>query len=188
MEKAISTRVKYKWLFACFLNGIACWLTFSVLSKGNAVSSLRIDNDFDSSIPQAGLLPSDVVTLQVQSIRESVGELAKLKVCYSLASQENRRQTGPFSRFSKMFTIAPYDGLAKCVDWQLGGTVVDKEFAAVLVSTISNEGDISGFRFILQRQVCNGEKCWMTEGVDHLVEQSEDWKQETASDSSLKIE
>ena len=187
MKKAIPAKVKVKWLFACFLNGIACWLTFSVLSKGTtAVRQLQIDKDFDASVSQAALSPSDVVTLQVRSIRESIDDEEKLKVCYSLASKENRRHTGPFSRFSKMVTLPPYDRLANCVDWQLGGTVVDKEFAAVLVSTVSNQGDISGFRFILQRQACDGEICWMTEGVDHLVEHSDE--QEAVSDSGLKIE
>jgi hypothetical protein len=189
MEKSISSKVKYQWLFASFFIGIACWLTFSVLTMvTGAVAQLQVDNDFDSSVPRAALSPSDVVSLQVRSIRASVEDLAKLKVCYSLASHENRRQTGPFSRFSNMVKVPPYDHLATCVDWQLGGTVVDKEFATVLVSTVSKEGDICGFRFILQRQNCNNETCWMTEGVDHLVELSVDRKRREETELGLGIE
>ena len=87
-----------------------------------------------------------------------------------------------------MIALPPYDRLVNCMDWQLGGTVVDKEFSAVLISTISNNGDVSGFRFILRRQFCGTKMCWMTEGVEYLVEQSMDLEQEKELGSGLKIE
>lgn len=189
MEKGVSSTFKYKWLITSFVIGVACWLSFSFLSQGTLfVSQQPKDLDFDASIPQARLSPSEVVTLQVNSIRASVDDASKLKICYSLASKDNRSHTGPFPRFREMVTLPPYDQLANCLDWQLGGTVVDKEFAAVLVSTISRKGEVSGFRFILQRQINEAELCWMTEGVEYVVEQSVEWKPVLGSDSELKIE
>ncbi len=189
MHKASSQKVRYGWLIACFINGMACCITFFVLMRGSAaVNEKEVDKDFDSGIARSTLTPADVVTMQINSIRASVDDLEKLKICYSLASQENRSHTGPFSRFSKMVTLPPYDRLASCMDWQLGGTVIDKELAAVLVSTISNDGEISGYRFILQRQICNTEMCWLTEGVEHLVAQTGDRKRQTGSDASMRIE
>ena len=177
--KTFSMRQKYGWIALCFIVGIACWLAFSkLIVSTSAIGQMQVDQEVDTSIPQPGLSPADVVTLQVNSIRNAVGDLEKLKVCYSLASPENRKATGPFSRFSELVMLPPYDRLANCVDWQIGGTVVEQDFAAVLVSTISEGGDVSGFRFILQRQDFKARSCWLTEGVQNLVEESVDWQQD----------
>lgn len=189
MQKASLTSINYQGMVACFLVGIACWLTFSVWSRGgNSSRYTTVDKDFDADVPQEGFEPSDVVTLQVRSLQASVEDTTKLRVCYSLASPENRSHTGPFSRFSSMVRLPPYDRLAQCVDWQLGGTVVDKNFAAVLVSTVSRDGEICGFRFVLQRQKCNNKVCWMTEGVEHLVEKTIDLERQITTGSGIAIE
>lgn len=190
----LSRRHQNGWLAASFLFGITCWLTFLVFIRGNSVpldlkrSSVQnqVEDEVDASIPQPKLSPSEVVTLQVNSIRDAVNDVTKLKVCYSLASPENRKHTGPFRRFAQIVMLTPYDRLAKCVDWQVGGEVIEKDLAAVLVSTISHEGGVSGFRFILQRH--DSSNCWLTEGVQFLDEESIDGSRGTENELDRKLE
>ncbi len=191
-----SRRNQYGWLVASFLFGITCWLTFIVFSRENAVKDdlgksggqSQIEEEVDASIPRPTLSPADVVTLQVNSIRDAMVDITKLKVCYSLASPENRKHTGPFRRFAEIVMLPPYDRLAKCVDWQVGGAVIENDLAAVLVSTISQDGGVSGFRFILQRHGPSTRNCWLTEGVQFLAEESMDGRRGDENESDRKLE
>jgi hypothetical protein len=164
------------WLVAFFMVGICCWLLFGqtlrrILLEPRRTAQHEVtdaDPEVDSTIPHPSLSPSDVVTKQVDSIRASLRDSEKLIVCYSLASVENRKQTGPLSRFAQLVMTAPYDKLAKSEDWQLGSTTFADGFAAVLVSTTSKEGDLSAFRFILHKGEGALSDCWLTEGVYSL--------------------
>ncbi len=194
--KMFSRRHQYGWLVASFLFGITCWLTFIVFFRGSAVKvdlgirsgQSQIEDEVDASIPRPTFSPADVVTLQVNSIRDALVDTTKLKVCYSLASPENRKHTGPLRRFAEIVMLPPYDRLAKCVDWQVGGAVIENDLAAVLVSTISQDGSVSGFRFILQRHDSSMRNCWLTEGVQCLAEESMDGSRVTENESNRKLE
>ena len=194
--KMLAGRLQNVLLVASLLLGITSWLAFNVMFRGSndeskhRASSVQnqIQDDFDLDIPQPQLSPSDVVKLQVNSIRDAVGDIAKLKVCYSLASPENRKHTGPFRKFAEIVMLPPYDRLSTCVDWQVGGAVIDKDLAAVLVSTISSDGEISGFRFILRVQACSLGNCWLTEGVQLLAEELVDLTQVTGNELDRKLE
>lgn len=192
MVSSFSKHRKLGWLLASFVVGAACWWTFSVVLRERSdrieLGGTQIEKEIDSSIPQPKLSPSDVVTLQVNSLRDGVVDKNKLKVCYSLASPENRKSTGPFSRFAELVMAPPYDRLANCEDWQVGGTFIDKNLAAVLVSAISNEGEVSAFRFILQRQDYPRPECWLTEGVQFLDEESVGWRPYTETELDRKVE
>lgn len=189
---SFSKHRKLGWLLLSFVVGVACWWTLSVVLREPSdrieFGGAQIEREIDSNIPQPKLSPSDVVTLQVNSLRDGVVDVNKLKVCYSLASPENRRSTGPFSRFVELVMTPPYDRLANCEDWQVGGTFIDKNLAAVLVSAISKEGDVSAFRFVLQRQDSPRPECWLTEGVQFLEEDPVGWRPYTEKELDRKVE
>ena len=68
-----------------------------------------------------------------------------------------------------MVTIHPYDRLSTCQDWQVGTASIEKNYAAVLVSTVSKDGDATAFRFLLHQHVeppYTG--CWLTDAVQVL--------------------
>lgn len=117
-------------------------------------------------LPSKDLSPVEVVELQLQSMRESLADPNRLIDCYSLASPANRQQTGPFSRFASMVRQSPYDQLARCAKFQIGGAAVEKEYAAVLVSTLDHRGEPRAFRFLLHRHSQPPyEGCWLTDAV-----------------------
>lgn len=145
---------------ACFILGSLCWSVFS---------SVGGDQFVDTDIPKSHFSPAEVVTLQVQSIRDSIADPERLAICYSLASPENREVTGPFANFAHMIMTPPYDRMAKCRDWQVGSASIEKGYAAVLVSTVSNDGDATAFRFLMhQHDQAPYKGCWLTEAVQVL--------------------
>jgi hypothetical protein len=156
-------------LASCFILGSLCWSIFS--SWGNSVNHrrLEIDQHVDFHIPQRHYSPAEVVTLQITSIREFAVSPDRLATCYSLASPENREVTGPLKRFADMIMTPPYDRLASCQSWQVGRAVIEDNYAAVMVSTISSDGSGVAFRFLLQLHTEPPyDGCWLTEAVQVL--------------------
>ena len=174
------TRKRICWLLVNFSIGLACWLVLGALIReypamiGRSVlaGGVDIDKDVNLDVAQPNLEPDDVVRMQVNSIRDAVHDIVKLKVCYSLASPSNRKFTGPFPRFAELVMLPPYDSLATSLEWQMGSAFVDKNVAAVLVSTISKKGEVLGFRFVLRRQNFPRPDCWLTEAVEFLAEEA----------------
>ncbi len=153
----------------CFILGSLCWSVFSSVGGPSHADAPNVREFVDSGIPKSHFSPAEVVSLQVQSIRDAATTPERLRICYSLASPNNREVTGPFARFSQMVMTPPYDRLATCHDWQVGSATIEKDYAAVLVSTVSESGDATAFRFLLrQYDEAPYRGCWLTEVVQVL--------------------
>ncbi len=125
-----------------------------------------------SKAPSPELTPRQVVWAQVQSLRDSVTEPDKVKICFEFASPENRQLTGPIERFASMVATAPFDRLANSEKFELGPTEYFNQRAAVPVMTIDQEGNHLVFQFMLRQQEQSPyQGCWMTEGVMPMVPQ-----------------
>ena len=154
---------------ACFILGSLCWSIYSSVGGPSQTDSADVNQFVDIEIPKSHFSPAEVVALQVQSIRDSVAVPERLTVCYSLASPQNREYTGPFATFSQMIMMPPYDRLATCQDWQVGSATIEKGYAAVLVSTVSKDGDATAFRFLMHKHdEAPYRGCWLTEAVQVL--------------------
>ncbi len=158
---------------ACFILGSLCWSVFSSVGGPSRVSKPNVREFVDVGIPKVHFSPAEVVTLQVQALRDSITAPERLKVCYSLASPNNREVTGPFARFSQMVMMPPYDRLTTSQDWQVGNATIENDYAAVLVSTVSENGDATAFRFLLRQwDDAPYRGCWLTEAVQVLEQVS----------------
>lgn len=157
-------------LTSCVVLGSLCWNAFSSWGSALDQSKQGIDQYVDFSIPQPDYSPAEVVTLQIESMRDSASSPERLTTCYSLASPQNREITGPIERFGAMVMMPPYDRLARCQAWQVGRPVIDQDHAAVLVSTISSDGSGVAFRFLLRLHTEHPfDGCWLTEAVQVLA-------------------
>lgn len=167
MTITLQRRRRFGIVVASFILGCMGWSLLSFLGGGHVRSDVADESrNIDSNIPQRHYSPEEVVARQVQSIRDSLAVPERLRICYSLASPENRATTGPFDRFATMIMKPPYDALATCHDWQVGNASIENEYAAVLVSTVSKNGLPSAFRFLLRlHNELPYEGCWLTEGV-----------------------
>lgn len=157
-------------LASCAIMGSLCWSIFSSWGSSSNHSEPDVNQHVDFSIPQPHYSPAEVVTLQIESMRDSASSPDHLTTCYSLASPENREITGPIERFGAMVMMPPYDRLARCQAWQVGRPVIDQDHAAVLVSTISSDGSGVAFRFLLRLHTEHPfDGCWLTEAVQVLA-------------------
>ena len=168
-------------LIVCFGLGLAvCGVVlFNRSTAVNPSQALPIDDESDAQYVDVTLAskdatPEQVVTQQLNSLQASLTDPSQLKTCYSLASPENRKLTGPFNRFAAMVMQPPYDQLARCTTWQVGSAEIEEDYAAVLVSTINNREQPQAFRFLLRLHGrAPYEGCWLTDAVQVLQPMNE---------------
>lgn len=122
--------------------------------------SVAVSN-LDDTGPTPGLLPEQVVQIQLASLaRGEVGE------CFRFASPMNREITGPLARFGTMFRSPPFDIMLRSSSFQVGKSVIRRDYAAVLVTVLAVPNELRVFRFIMSRQTSGPQRgCWMTDGV-----------------------
>lgn len=163
-------------LVACFVLGLTvCGIVlFRRSATNNPTQAVLEDAESDMqyvdvTVATKDATPEQVVTRQLNSLHDSLTDPSQLKICYSLASPDNRRLTGPFKRFAAMVMQPPYDQLARCTTWQVGSAEIEADYAAVLVSTLNNHEQPQAFRFLLRlhgREPYEG--CWLTDAVQVL--------------------
>ncbi|TWU46156.1 hypothetical protein Poly51_55510 [Rubripirellula tenax] len=142
---------------------------------------------FDPTLARPDYSPVDVVRLQLASIRDSEKNPERLVVCYSLASPDNRRVTGPLNRFAKLFDDERYRPLLGHRSAMIGRAQIRDGVAAVMTTVIAGDGNAYAFHFLLSRHSPfeigigaesavpgttderspdeESEQCWMTNAV-----------------------
>ncbi len=131
---------------------------------------LTID-DFDPSVAKPTYGPQDVVRLQLTSLQKAASDPSALIVCYSLASADNRRVTGPMARFAELIRTDAYRPLLGHVSSMIGRPTMDGDKASVTATVISNGGQSCAYEFMLARYLRTSDgdnddaKCWMTYSV-----------------------
>lgn len=120
-------------------------------------------------IANPSMTPAEVVQLQVDSIRESLEKPERIGDCFALAAPSNRAETGPMQRFARMVHVEPYSHLATSSQVAIGAPVLEGDFAAVLVTAMSNEALPHAYRFVLEKQSSEPfAECWMTVSVQYV--------------------
>ena len=117
--------------------------------------------------------PKQVVEIQMQALAEYRNNRAAIHQVFVHASPTNRAVTGPLQRFEQMIMHPQYRDLTRSKHFMVGQSVRLGKDAAVLVTTVDEEGNMSLFRFLLSLQTETYPGCWMTDGVFLLVG---DWR------------
>lgn len=115
------------------------------------------DNGYDAEVADPSYSPQDVVGLQLASLRKAIADPEQIRVCYSLASPENRELTGPLIRFAQLFRAQPYRPLLGHQASLIGKVRVRGDHADMMVSVIAEDGQTFAFQFLLSRQRPMGE-------------------------------
>lgn len=131
----------------------------------NSSNSAPADR-IDLTLPKPELTPREVVEIQLDSWRASAEDPDALIAAYSMASPQNRQQTGPFQRFASMVSSEPFNALPEGDQWLIGEEHIEDNFATVLVS-LTRQDEILAFRFYLRKQEEPPyTDCWMTDTVE----------------------
>lgn len=115
--------------------------------------------------PEPGLLPKEVVEIQVSAMADKDQRRGALQ-CASFASPENFAVTGPLDRFARMLRDPKFLILSSPDTVVVGDTIFQDENARVLVTVLSGERT-RAFVWVLSKQSGAGpwNGCWMTDGV-----------------------
>lgn len=155
------------------MGGMALWPSSASTSNEpgpsvHALTRTETANTPEHASPQ--LTPEAVVNLQIEALRKSIADPAKVSICFQLASPSNRAFTGPLERFAEMVRQPPFSELAEAEGWQMGKAQVEGERASVLATTCNRKGLCTGFRFWLSLQKeAPFTNCWMTDEVEPLA-------------------
>lgn len=119
------------------------------------------------SNPNPDLSPSEVVSLQLDALREVDRPVtdAGFATVFRFASPENQAQTGPLPRFARMIREG-YGELINHRSARLLATIQQGEEALQPVEVTSRAGRVIRYVFLLRR-IDEGPfaGCWMTDGV-----------------------
>lgn len=110
------------------------------------------DSGFDPTVADPSYSPQDVVGLQLESLRYAIADPAQMRVCFSLASPENRVLTGPLSRFVNLFRGQAYRPLLGHQSAMIGKVRVRGDQADMMVSVIAEDGQSYAYQFLMSRQ------------------------------------
>jgi hypothetical protein len=117
--------------------------------------------------PHPSLSPAEVVRIQLEALRANDAGDSGIEIAFRFASPDNKRSTGPLSRFAAMIKQDPYAMMLRYSDVVYGPVTVAGRRAAQRV-TLSTPGRAPvTYVFHLARQEIAGplQECWMTEAV-----------------------
>ena len=116
--------------------------------------------------PSPELDPSEVVRIQVEALRSNSLLNEGIQLTYRFASPQNKRFTGPLSRFIQMVRSAPYDRLLNHSSARYSPMAISADEAHQIVIITDMEGEEIPYHWVLRRQ-SEGEfkDCWMTSAV-----------------------
>ena len=130
--------------------------------------------------PNPNLTADGVVRTQIQALQNNDIHDHGIEITYRFASPANKRQTGPFERFSRMLKTSPYDAMLNARKISYGHRHVVEDQAQQEVTVTSATGLETTFVFYLKRQkAAPYTDCWMTEAVSvkGVVNQLDVWGQ-----------
>ena len=123
-------------------------------------------------VPDPALSPAEVIAIQLSALQanDTPGPDAGIAQTFAFAHPDNRRVTGPLSRFAQMIKGPRYELLLNHRSLEIKEVASTDDEAAFAVVVTSRNGEVVGFRWAVAR-VAEGEHtgAWMTIGVSPPV-------------------
>ena len=159
----------FKLNLACSLAGI--FLIFSLSSCSlNSNQSPEVEEKAgplsQELQPNVGLLPDQVVKIQVEALQNNDDQDSGIEVTFRFASPANKNATGPLARFKRMVKEPAYSPMLNHKLAEYGPLEMEGNTASQRVTIIGPNGQATVYQFILSKQSgppCDG--CWMTDSV-----------------------
>ncbi len=107
---------------------------------------------FDPAVAQSSWGPRDVVVNQLAALKASALTPDEMIVCYSLASPQNRLETGPYDNFNRLVRTEPYLPLVGHLTCLVGRAAIEEDQASVTATVVDLTGLSHAYQFLLSRQ------------------------------------
>jgi hypothetical protein len=128
-----------------------------------AVAALPLEAE---TAPSPGLSAEEVVRIQVQALRTNDATDAGIALVFRFASPENRKSTGPLSRFARMIRTPPYAVMLNHRTASYGPTTLGESRMRQEVMITADDGTTTRFVWLVSRQEDGPcARCWMTDAV-----------------------
>lgn len=129
--------------------------------------------------PSPTLSPEQVVRLQLESLQHNDASNQGIEAAFNFASPDNKRNTGPLTRFVKMLKAPPYNAMLNHKSVEFDPIEISRDSATQRVKLTGADGQTTVYIFMLSKQTeAPYQNCWMTDGV--VVEPSRDLPQDQA--------
>jgi hypothetical protein len=123
-------------------------------------------------LPDPARSPAEVIAIQLSALQanDTPEPDAGIAQTFAFAHPDNRRVTGPLSRFAQMIKGPQYQVLLGHRSHEIREVASTDKEAAFAVIVTSRDGEVVGFRWAVAR-VADGEHAgaWMTIGVSPPV-------------------
>ncbi len=118
--------------------------------------------------PSPQYLPEEVVGIQMRALGSNDRPFtdAGIKLTFRFASPLNKVNTGPLTKFSKLFASPAYEPMLNHRKLKIGDAKVELDTAIVPVYVETANGGRAGYLFVLGKQTIDPfMDCWMTNSV-----------------------
>ena len=119
----------------------------------------------DALVPRPGLLPGEVIRIQLEALRHNDARDRGIEVAFRFASPANREQTGPLSRFIRMIKQGPYALMLDFHEASYGTLEVRDDRARQRVTLTGARARVSYWFHLSRQSKAPFADCWMTDAV-----------------------
>lgn len=116
--------------------------------------------------PSPDLPPEQVVRLQLEALQHNDETNQGIEIAFNFASPDNRKVTGPLSRFIKMLNDPHYRPMLNHQAADFDPIKISGDTALQRVALTAKNGRVFVYLFSLSKQTEPPyQNCWMTDGV-----------------------
>lgn len=129
------------------------------------------------SKPHPDFLPEEVVSIQFNALQKNNTPFqnAGIEQTWEFAHPNNRKFTGPLSKFISMMQKTSYSIMLNHIEHNILLVKYSNIQAIFFIELIDNNGAKMGFKWIVEKVLDNGEykNCWMTSSVSLPIKLSQ---------------
>lgn len=174
--------MKHCWFSLSQTGLILVLLVFGITLNGctmNAFGQAGEEQTAALPTPNPDLSPEQVVRLQLESLQHNDDSNQGIAAAFNFASPDNKRNTGPLTRFVKMLKTPPYNAMLNHRSVEFDPIEISGDSATQRVKLTGADGQSTVYIFMLSKQTeAPYQNCWMTDSV--VVEPSRDLPQDQA--------
>ena len=151
-------------------NGIVLILLFfSLTVSGCTLNAFERSDEAEVAAlptPSPEFSPDNVVRIQLEALQHNDRTNKGIETAFNFASPDNKKVTGPLSRFIKMVRNQPYSAMLNHQSVEYETVKISGDTAVQRVKLIGSDGNSVTYIFKLSKQsAAPYENCWMTDAV-----------------------
>jgi hypothetical protein len=144
-------------------------LFFSLTVSGCTLNAFERSDEVEAAAlptPSPEFSPDNVVRIQLEALQHKDRTNKGIETTFNFASPDNKKVTGPLSRFIKLVRNQPYSAMLNHQSAEYEPVKISGDTAVQRVKLIGSDGSSIIYIFKLSRQsAAPYENCWMTDAV-----------------------